>query len=593
LVGGITTRGQVPPGCGRFEVLASAIAGRRLSVQATRDGSTYTDGLTIFVDVNTPADDLRDAVTMQAALLAGGSLEKELVTRLSRHRHAIIERYQTLELCRVADLLDRFLPARAVNRIKSMGIQRLSSSNLESLERALTREAIAACPDWAGTIRPARLRRASEPDLRAAPSDDDLNLLGDLDEQPQQEEEQSDDEGEESKIVNLLSAPGLSNPLGDALQRLLGMGRSAPDKNQGSGELPVTRQRFGQVGRNARRGVLRQTVSALFESAPVTGIRYPEWDCHKGVYRPDWCVVAEFDPAEADSASEDMAPGSSLERPLARVGIEMQRHRRQADGDSLDLSSLVDYETDRRHGDNPDPKIYESSRLTKRDLSVLVLLDCSGSTAEQSCGHVVFEEERQLAGELTVGLERLGDRVGTYGFNSRGKDAVKFLRIKEFGARFDTAAKRRLRSVQPSGFTRIGAAIRHGAHVLESQALAKNMVLLVIGDGLPYDDGYEDRYARADAHQAIQETMRRGIGVVGLGIRSSTEPEVLEEVWSDATFRVIGESRDVQRHLRALLLNALSVTRSNGRRRDLITEEHQRHLRSLNAATRNKLNSYV
>jgi nitric oxide reductase activation protein len=167
------------------------------------------------------------------------------------------------------------------------------------------------------------------------------------------------------------------------------------------------------------------------------------------------------------------------------------------------------------------------------------------------------------------------------------------LRIKEFGARFDTAAKRRLGSVQPSGFTRIGAAIRHAAHVLESQALAKNMVLLVIGDGLPYDDGYEDRYARADAHQAIQETMRRGIGVVGLGIRSSTEPEVLEEVWSDAPFRVVGESRDVQRHLRALLLTALSVTRSNGRRRDLVTEEHHRHLRSLNATTRNKLNSYV
>ena len=583
---------QAPPGCARFAVLATAIAFRRLDVQPAHDGSTHTDGRTIFVDAGADADDLRDAVVMQAALLAGGSLEKDVVTRLFRHRHTTVERYLALELRRVAGQQDGFLPTRTVARVESIGSEPVSSSNLESLKRALSREAIAQAPGWAGTILPARLRRANEDDLRAAPSDEDLNRLGDLEEQVQQEDD-SDEEGEESKIVNLLSAPGMSNPLGDALQRLLGMGRSAPDKNQGSGELSVTKQRFGQVSRNARKGVLRQTLSAMFEPAPVSGIRYPEWDCYKGVYLPDWCAVAEFDPAEADSASEDVAPGSSLERPLARVGVEMQRHRRQADGDSLDLSSLVDYETERRHGDNPDPKIYESSRLTKRDLSVLVLLDCSGSTAEQSCGHVVFEEERQLAGELTVGLERLGDRVGTYGFYSRGKDAVKFLRIKEFGARFDTAAKRRLRSVQPSGFTRIGAAIRHGAHVLESQALAKNMVLLVIGDGLPYDDGYEDRYAGADAHQAIQETMCRGIGVVGLGIRSSTEPEVLEEVWSDATFRVIGESRDVQRHLRALLLNALSVTRSNGRRRDLITEEHHRHLRSLNATRRDKLNSYV
>jgi len=575
----------------RFAVLASAIASRRLEARTVTE-ATYTDGQTVFVDADTDAANIADAVAMQAALLAGGSLQKNMMMRLSHHRHATAQRYLALELARVTEQLGHLLPARTVLRMKVDGSHIISSSCEESLSRALSREAIASCPDWAGTIRPARLRRANEADLRAAPSDADLNRLGDLEEQPPEREDQSDD-GEESKIVNLLSAPGMSNPLGEALQRLLGMGRSAPDKNQGSGELPVARQRFGQVGRNARMGALRQTLTAMFEPAPATGITYPEWDCFKGVYRPDWCAVAEFDPAETDTTSENTAPGSSLERPLARVDIELQRHRRQADGDTLDLSSLVDYEADRWHGDNPEPNIYESSRLTKRDLSVLILLDCSGSTAEQSCGHVVFEEERQLAGDLTTSLERLGDRVATYGFYSRGKDAVKFLRIKEFGARFDTAAKRRLRAVQPSGFTRIGAAIRHGAHVLESQALAKNMVLLVIGDGLPYDDGYEDRYARADAHQAIQETIRRGIGVVGVGIRSSTEPEVLEEVWSDAAFRVIGESRDVQRHLRALLLNALSVTRGNGRRRDLITEEHHRHLRSLNATRRNQLNSYV
>jgi len=194
---------------------------------------------------------------------------------------------------------------------------------------------------------------------------------------------------------------------------------------------------------------------------------------------------------------------------------------------------------------------------------------------------------------LTADIERLGDRVGTYGFYSLGRDAVKFLRIKEFGVRFDTAAKRRLGSVQPSGFTRIGAAIRHSAHVLESQARAKNMILLVIGDGLPYDDGYEGRYARADARQAIHEAMRRGIGVVGLGIRSSTEPEVLEDVWSAASFRVIGRSRDAHSHLRGLLVNALAVTRSNGRHRELVSEDDHMHLRSLHVTKHVKVNSYL
>jgi nitric oxide reductase activation protein len=516
------------------------------------------------------------------------------MARLARHRPAVAHRYLALELGRVAQQLDHALPGRTVRRIKSTALQPISGCSEESLDRALGRERIPSPPEWVGVLRPSRLRRASEEDLRASATDQDLARLGQLEEQVSQEDDDSADDTDESKIINLLSAPGMPNPLGDAIQKLLGMGRSGLDKNQGSAEIPVAKQRFGPVGRNATRRRLGQILSAALVPAPVAGIRYPEWDCHKGTYRPDWCTVNEFDPADIECASERIAIARPpLQRPLARVGIEPERHRRQAEGDSLDLSALLDYETDRRHGDNPDPYIYESSRLTKRDLSVLVLLDCSGSTAEASGGHVVFEEERRLAGDLTVALERLGDRVGTYGFYSRGKDAVRFLRIKNFNARFDTAAKRRLQSVQPSGFTRIGAAIRHATHVLESQALAKNMVLLVIGDGLPYDDGYEDRYARADARQAIRETVLQGIGVAGIGIRSSTEPEVLEDVWSDASFRVIGQCGDIQRHLRGLLLNALSVTRSNGRRRELLSEEHHGYLRSLHAARRNAMNTYA
>lgn len=546
----------------------------------------------MFVAAGLDAVDVRDAVAVQAALLAAGTLRKDRMMRLARHRPVVAQRYLALELGRVAEQLDHVLPVRTAHRMKSVGLQPVSRSSDESLERALGRERIASAPEWVGALRPSRLRRASEEDLRASPTDHDLTRLGQLEEEDPQSEDDNTDETDESKIVNLLSAPGIPNPLGDAIQKLLGMGRSGQDKNQGSAEIPVGKQRFGPVGRNAKKGSLARLVSAVLDPAPAVGTRYPEWDCHKGAYRFDWCAVAEYDPADIESAGDDAPAGPVLQRPLARVGIEPQRHRRQSEGDSLDMSALVDYETDRRHGDNPDPFIYESSRLTMRDLSVLVLLDCSGSTAEDSGGRVVFEEERRLAGDLTVALERLGDRVGTYGFYSRGKDAVRFLRVKTFNARYDTAAKRRLQSVQPSGFTRIGAAIRHATHVLQSQALAKNMVLLVIGDGLPYDDGYEDRYARADARQAIKEAVLQGIGVAGIGIRSSTEPEVLEDVWSDASFRVIGQSGDIQRHLRGLLLNALSVTRSNGRRRELLSEEHHGYLRSLHAARRSAMNTY-
>jgi nitric oxide reductase NorD protein len=264
-----------------FAVLASAIASRRLNVEVAHNEPTYTDGQTIFVDAAMDAADVRDAVAVQAALLAGDAL---------------------------------------------------SSSSEESLTRALSREPIPSPPEWAGALKPARLWRVSESDLRASPTDEDLMRLNQLEERPPQPEDESPDDSDESKIVNLLSVP-MQNPLGDAIQKLLGMGRSAPDKNQGGGEIPVAKQRFGPVGRNARRGRLSQMLSAVLAPAPVVGIRYPEWDCNKGHYRPDWCTVGEYDPAETDAASDKMMGGPSLHRALARVGIELEHHRRQFEGD--------------------------------------------------------------------------------------------------------------------------------------------------------------------------------------------------------------------------------------------------------------------
>ncbi|MCV6981622.1 VWA domain-containing protein [Mycolicibacterium pulveris] len=577
----------------RLAILGSAIAGRRLVIRREPGQPTHTDGTSIVVDPHAEFADIRDGVVAQAALLAGGALRKDLMIRLARHRSAVIERYLSLELDRTVTQLQHVLPGTTIRRLASRTsktAQRISHDADESLELAQGREPVAAPPDWCGTLLPDRLRRVDEEDLRAAPTDADLRRLGEVADDPE-----DDDGGEDSKILKLLSAPGLNNPLGDALQKLMGMGRRSPDKNQGGAELPAGTQRLGTVGRHARRapqGRLGQFVSAFSAPPPAHGVSYPEWDCYAGEYRPDWCTAAEYDPADHDDVADSVPTGTSLRRPLARVGLQAQRHRRQQDGDGLDPSAIVDYAVHRSLGDHPDPNIFEHSRLSQRELSVLVLLDCSGSTAEHTAGHVVFEEERALAGEFTAALCRLGDRVGTFGFYSRGRHAVTFLRIKDFNAGFDAAAKHRLAAVQPSGFTRIGAAIRHATHLLESRALAKNMILVVIGDGLPYDDGYEDRYARADARQAIEEAIDRGIGVVGLGIRSSTEPEVLQEVWSVAPFRVVDDLTDVTRHVRGLLGAALAVTRSNGRRREVQTVGHRELRRAVSAAA-SRRNSYV
>src|SRR5271167_1392527 len=69
----------------RFAVLASAIASRPLTVEATHTEPTHTDGRTVFVAAGLNAAEVCDAVAVQAALLAGGALRKDLMLRLARH----------------------------------------------------------------------------------------------------------------------------------------------------------------------------------------------------------------------------------------------------------------------------------------------------------------------------------------------------------------------------------------------------------------------------------------------------------------------------------------------------------------------------
>ena len=64
-----------------------------------------------------------------------------------------------------------------------------------------------------------------------------------------------------------------------------------------------------------------------------------------------------------------------------------------------------------RSGSVPDEAVYLDSLRRRRDLSVLLLLDISGSSAEPgTLGRTVHEQQRTAVANLTVALHDLGDR---------------------------------------------------------------------------------------------------------------------------------------------------------------------------------------
>lgn len=534
-----------------YSLLASAVAGFQVPVSSDERVRAWSDGTAIFLPPAVSTTTAVATVVAQAALLHADSLHAPGARAIARSKHA--DRYLCLEVARATAELERMLPQHLLAALQAAAPKPAPGSAAQSAARAADRtETIAPSPEWFGQLRPSAVVRP-ERGLGSPPKPGDLaSSSTDLPELDEDEAEQT----QRSRILELFSAPASQNPLATALQKILGVGRSASESSGGA-ELPVRGHRAGPVGANAQRVIAPALLQGLFGQTPPVGVAYPEWDCHRRRYRERWCSVSELDPAATVDDDLPSYLDPPLRRELLRLGLRSERHRRQLDGDDLDINTVIELQIDRVSGREPDPRVYQTRLRTGRDLGVLILLDATGSSAEQGEAEASFEQHRALAGRLTVALEQIGDRVATFGFYSRGRGAVRLLRVKNFDDRFDVGAARRLSNLSPSGFTRLGAVIRHGTMITKQRAGTSNQLVVLIGDGFAYDDGYEDRYARQDTRRALLEADRSGIGCVGLRVGGSTD-DSFAEIWAGLPSRELRDPSELAGAIRLLLGAALA-----------------------------------
>jgi Mg-chelatase subunit ChlD len=425
------------------------------------------------------------------------------------------------------------------------------------------RKQVAEAPPWFGAIRPSRLVGAPPGGAGARLDDTELRLRFRPTDVPADEDDGDQEAGEESKILKLFSSPLGSDIFSDFLHKLFGGSRSPGDGAAG-GEMPVRAlRRASSLGQSAR--PLPVPLHFTREGRPaaavgVAGALYPEWDIHKNRYRPEWCRVFEFPSrAPADVAAAGVDHDEVLRRRLARLGLGPKVLRRQPDGDDIDIEALTDLFVDLYAGYSAPEHIYLERRKLDRDLGVLILVDASGSATETDpAGLSVHEHQRRAAATLAVTLETLGDRVAVYGFRSHGRGAVHLLAIKPFAQPFGAGGRARLNRLEPFGYTRLGAGIRHAGRILEAEAGTGNRLLLVLSDGFPYDDGYESRYAEADARKALEELRADGVACLCLSIGSSTPGDALNRVFGSASRGSAATLADLSPRMDELFLGALA-----------------------------------
>ena len=134
-------------------------------------------------------------------------------------------------------------------------------------------------------------------------------------------------------------------------------------------------------------------------------------------------------------------------------------------------------------------------------------------------------------------------------------------RVLAFGERPDGRMRERARQLTPVGYSRLGAAIRHGTAVLCEHAGTPRRLLVVISDALAYDKGYEGAYAHADTRKALAESREAATASVCLSIGASTGADALTRVFGGSHFLALPDVLGGERALRHMFERAVAQSR--------------------------------
>lgn len=280
------------------------------------------------------------------------------------------------------------------------------------------------------------------------------------------------------------------------------------------------------------------------------GIPYPEWNMWTKRFMRDHVAVIEH------------SDGWHARRPVpvvvdVRKWFEEHTHRamtnRLEDGSDLDVDQYVNHYIDLATGEAKEPKVFRDLLPSSRDVTTALLLDGSSSLGVH--GGRVFRLELSCADALSRAMTLARERHGVFVFTGNTRHRVEVRCLKDFDDR---------RFVPPSGlglstrgYTRLGAPLRHLTSRLLAQA-SERRLLIVIGDGLISDEGYEGRYAWADTAHAVEEANEAGVSMYYVGV-GPTRVDPLPEVFGprrSQRIRRIEELPQVLAHVHRELVTA-------------------------------------
>lgn len=240
------------------------------------------------------------------------------------------------------------------------------------------------------------------------------------------------------------------------------------------------------------------------------GIPYPEWNIWAEDYLPNYVAVLERKHTPKTTSTRRV--NGNLRRWFEEHTHRVMKNRLE-DGADLDVNLYIEHHIGTLTGKTTDGRLFRDLLPGFRDVSTAILLDGSASLGANQ-GHI-FRLELECADALCRAMTLARERHALFTFSGNTRHRVDVTCLKDFSDRH-TVVPSDLQ-LRTGGYTRLGAPIRHLTRRLQEQP-SERRLLIIIGDGLISDEGYEGLYAWADVSNSVEKAEEATVSIFYIGV---------------------------------------------------------------------------
>ena len=264
----------------------------------------------------------------------------------------------------------------------------------------------------------------------------------------------------------------------------------------------------------------------------------------------NWCGLKQHIPStdSNDFASQADYMGTKqqiieLRRVIEKILMDKKKRNKQYDGSEVDIDSVTDWYAELKAGISKTDKLYTKKRNVNQDAAVVLLLDASLSTDSWVQGRRVMDVIKESVYILSKVCNGLSIQVAFFGFYSNTRRDCHYITIKDFQEPWSTCHQR-IKNLEPTGYTRIGPALRHSNYLLKNTK-KKKKTLILLSDGKPTDyDAYEGIYGVEDVRQALRESKSLNINIQSLVIDKQTKT-YFPQMFGKGNYEVLSSSQQL------------------------------------------------